>query len=131
MPKVKVWNRNTHDLKSMWKGDPIEIKAGQYTEMDFYDAHEFKGQYHPVPCDAAGKLLADDRRYWKILEIEPVGGKAGEEAKTEAHVCMQCKHASPSPEELEAHIKVRHADASRLVLPEEDREIAKKVKKTG
>lgn len=142
MPKVKVWNENLPErswdgirvegtnktlretypdgivLKELFKGNPIEILPGKCIEMEFYEAHEFKGQYHPQPLDNNGMMM-NDPRYSKILRIEPITAAGKQESpKVDAHVCMSCKHSSPSPEELEAHIKVRHPNADRLVLPE-------------
>ena len=136
MPKVRIWNDNTPDrtwdgvrvegtnktlretypegipLKELFKGNPIEIPPGKFIEMEFYEAHEFKGQYHPQPLDNNGMMMNDPRHFKMVrLEAIPAGG-AAETPKVEAHVCMSCKHSSPSPEELEAHIKVRHPGRS-------------------
>lgn len=148
MPKVKVWNDNLPDrtwdgirvegtnktlrethpngivLKEMFKGNPIEIPAGAFIEMEFYEAHEFRGQYHPQPLDNNGMMM-NDPRYFKMIRIEPLSTHGVSVPVTEAHVCMSCKHSSPSPEELEAHIKVRHHNADRLTLPEVDAVVAK------
>jgi len=121
MPQVKVWNDNDYPLKEIFKGDPIEIGPHQFKMMEFYEAYEFKGQYHPQPIDNDGKLL-NDPKYFKKVRIERLDAGAVEEAKP-THVCMQCKHASPSPEELEAHMKFRHADVARLELPEVDQDV--------
>lgn len=127
--RVKVWNDNNHELKELFKGDKVSIPAKGFIEMEFYEAHEFKGQYHPQPVDNDGKLLQDSK-YFKIIRIEPIDGTKKEEVQS-SHVCMQCKHMSPSSEELEAHVKVRHSSAARLELPAEDEVIAAKKRGPG
>ena len=43
----RVYNRHplgyTH--KEKFKGDVIEIKAGEFVLMDYFEANEFRGQY--------------------------------------------------------------------------------------
>jgi hypothetical protein len=138
MPKVTVFNLNVHPLHEMFKGDEVLIQANDYwrdkdgkiREIDIYEANDFKGQYHPVPFDGSGKML-EDSRYFKKIRMDKVQTEVdSEEEDTPAFKCMaaQCKHVSPSPEELTAHIKVRHPSEETLVLPEEDREIRAKNK---
>jgi hypothetical protein len=121
--KVKVFNDNVHDFKSNFKGDPVFIKAKSYwTEkngeprvMDLYEANDFRGDYHPIMKGANEE--ADPKSY-KMIRLEVVGVETA--AVQAEHVCMQCKHKSPSPEELEAHIKVKHAEAVRTEIAELD-----------
>ena len=127
MANVKVWNDNKYDFKSMFKGEPIHIKAGEFKIMEFYEAHEFKGDYHPIQLDANNQPLPES---FKMIRIEKEGEESTHEAET-MHYCMSCKHKSPSPEELEAHIKVRHADQARVVIDEVDQEMKKKGKKSA
>jgi hypothetical protein len=130
MPRVKVWNDNSHVLKETFKGDPIEIKPHQCIEMEFFEAHEFKGQYHMQPLDAMGKII-DDPKYRKMVRIEKIEDGDSDETETKAHTCMSCKKSYESEPVLKAHIETAHSNQSRLELPEVDHEIKKKTKKVG
>ena len=129
MAKVKVFNDNIHPFKSTFKGEDVLIaskdywrdKRGEVKEMDIFEANDFKGAYHnPVP-DSSG---AQDPKSYKMIKLEPLTTATAHEApEIETFTCMQCKHASPSPEELEAHISVRHPNSARLSMPEVDAEM--------
>jgi len=136
--KVFIKNINGYPLRELFKGEEVTIaandfwrdKGGKKKELDIYEANDFKGQYHPVACDMSGKMINDPKHY-KMLELIPVDAS---EVKTEsdspAYRCMakDCKHVSPSAEELEAHTKTRHSNIDRLILPEEDAKLPKKAK---
>lgn len=128
MARVKVWNDNDHVLKEMFKGDPVEIKPHDYLEMEFFEAHEFKGQYHMQPLDTMGKII-DDPKYQKRVRIEKILDQ-DEEPTPLAHVCMSCKKSYESEPVLKAHVETAHANAERLTLPEVD-ETMKRKKKAG
>ncbi len=136
--KVKVFNKNVHPLKEIFKGNEVFIAAQDYWRdekgkvkvMDVYEANDYRGQYAPVPFDGSGKMI-DDPRHFKMIELQRTDSDRETdetEDKTSIHKCMapSCKHVSPSSEELSAHVKVRHPGVETLVLPEEDREIAKR-----
>lgn len=137
--KVTVYNMNIHPLHEMFKGEEILIepqdywrdKKGNIKELDIYEANDFRGQYHPVPFDGSGKMI-NDPKHFKMLKMDPVDKMetSDDEDDAPAFKCMakECKHVSPSSEELDAHIKVRHPAAEKLVMPEIDREIKKKKK---
>lgn len=132
--KMKIYNDNVHPFQTTFKGDLYKINAKDYlkdasgkpVEWDLYEANDFRGQYSPILKDA--NELPDPRSY-KMIRLEPVGKPLIEE-KSE-HVCMRCKHVSPSAEELEAHLKYRHADAIKLEIPEEDAKMLSKTKKAA
>ena len=142
MAKVTVFNTNVHPLKEMFKGEEVYIEAqdywrdkkGKIKELDQFEANDYRGQYAPVPFDGSGKMV-NDPRYFKMLKIEPVDGTEIGNASTEpvGYKCMakECKHISPSAEELEAHAKVRHAALETLILPEEEEVIKRKKSKNG
>lgn len=136
MPKVKVYNFNCHPLNEMFKGEEVHIgandywrdKAGKIKEVDIYEANDYRGQYCPVPFDGSGKML-EDAKYYKKIRLEPIKEDIDEvEDDSPSFKCMaeSCKHVSPSSEELEAHIKVRHPHAETLILPDEDKAIRAK-----
>lgn len=134
--KVYVYNGNEYPLRELFKGEQVDIaakdywrdKTGEKKKIDIYEANDFRGQYHPVPFDGSGKMLNDPKHY-KIIKMEPVD-QVTEEAIPDkpSFKCMakECKHVSPSPEELEAHTTTRHPNAEKLILPEEDARTQKK-----
>lgn len=140
MAKVTVFNLNSHPLHELFKGEEVLIEANDYwrdkkgnvKELDIYEANDFRGQYHPVPFDGSGKMI-NDPKHFKMLRMDKVGEEASDttEDDTPTFKCMaaQCKHTSPSSEELAAHIKVRHPSAETLVLPDEDKAIRARQKK--
>lgn len=122
MSKVRVFNDNVHDFKATFKGDPIFIKAKSYLlektgeprEMDIYEANEFRGDYHPITIGGDDQ---PDPRSFKMIKIEKIGESV---SVIPEHVCMQCKHKSPSAHELDAHVKYTHADSATVSIPELD-----------
>jgi hypothetical protein len=64
---VKVWNRNTHPFKQKFRGNMIEIPAGGFIEMDFYDAHSFKSKGSPIEKDGQGRFKPES---FKKIEVE-------------------------------------------------------------
>lgn len=138
--KVRVFNDNTHPLHEIFKGEEVKLeskdywrdKNGKIKEMDIYEANDFRGQYHAVPFDGSGKMLSDSK-YYKMIKIEKVSEESALETAANVFTCMMkgCKHVSPSTEELDAHVKVRHPSAETLILPEEDAHIKAKKTKTA
>lgn len=126
MSMVKVWNDNTIDHVEMFKEKEIRIPAGKHIEMELFEANDFKGQYRIVEVDAGGQQT---RESMKMIRLERPKLEAVEDEAPEVHQCVVCKHASPSPEELEAHIKVRHAEQERLNMPDVDAEIKRSGKR--
>ena len=120
--QCKVFNENVHDFASMFKGDPVKIKAKSYWKnedgsdkvMDLYEANDFQKDYHPMK-KGADELPTPES--FKMMRIERIGVAAAGPAE---HVCMQCKHKSPSSHELDAHVKYTHPDAVIVSIPEED-----------
>lgn len=67
MAVVKVWNRNTYDHTEKFKGQEITIRAGQFIEMDYIDAIDFKGQF--IPPKTLGPNNPDPQHF-KMIEVE-------------------------------------------------------------
>lgn len=134
--KVYVLNKNSYPLRELFKGEEVTIEANSFWKdakgnkkiLDIYEANDFRGQYHPVPFDGSGKML-NDPKHFKMIEMVPVDDEKMEVADEKpAFKCMakECKHVSPSSEELEAHTKVRHPSLETLILPDEDVRIRSK-----
>lgn len=67
MPIVKVWNDNQYEHVEKYKGEEIRIKPGQYVEMDYIDAVDFRGQF------ITPKMLGPnnpDPRFYKMIRVE-------------------------------------------------------------
>lgn len=138
--KVYVYNLNKYPLREQFKGEEVTIEAEDFWKdkkgirkaVDIYEANDFRGQYHPVPVDGSGKMVNDPKHY-KMIKMVPVEDPDDVVIKDEipAFKCMakECKHVSPSQEELEAHTKVRHPSIETLILPEEDAQLSRKAKK--
>lgn len=122
--QVKVWNDNTHDLVELFKGNKVMIPAKSFIEMEYYEAGEFKGQYHPRPVDNDGKMV-DDAKHYKMVRIEKPTDKAVPIKAVGGFACMKCQQAYQAQDELDFHVKSKHADAARLELPEQDAELAR------
>ncbi len=109
MSKYRVWNKHSKGLthKENFKGDLIEIKAGQYILMDYEDAVEFKGQYFPMKRDAMGQ---DDPTCWKMIFIEPDGNVTTPVVQEKFISHIDGKEFQ-SKAELNAYLKANYADA--------------------
>lgn len=107
--KVRVWNDNTHPHTEMFKGDKIHIPAGKYVEMEFYEAHEFRGQYTPILRDFDGNPVESSYKKIRIEKIE--GATAKDEGQPEGKVsCQACGKGFLSSKDLEEHIDEMHID---------------------
>lgn len=74
MAKWRVYNKHPQGLthRESFRGEPVEIKAGDFILMDYEDAVLFKGQYFPM------KKLPDDTQdpaSFKVLHLEPDGAE--------------------------------------------------------
>lgn len=132
--KVYLKNTNNYPLRELFKGEEVLIsandfwrdKGGEKKELDIFEANDFRGQYHPVPFDGSGKMI-NDPKHFKMIEMIPVPGQDGVPTELKpTYKCMakECKHVSPSPEELEAHTNTRHPEVEKLILPDEDSRIS-------
>lgn len=124
--KARVWNDNkTTDWSEDFKGKTIKIASGKSIDMDFFDAHEFKGQYSPI------RLLADetqDPKSYKTIRVEEILDAADElDSGMEIFPCNACKKIYNSQDALDLHSK-EHSD--RVVTdPEGEREAQRMAKR--
>ncbi len=113
MAIVKVRNLNAHPFNQKFKGIEIHIapngQTGDYVEMDSYDAEMFLGQYSPVKPNNKGQ---QDPKSFKWLKIERDPKDVHkEDVATNGHRCPACTEQTSSWLELEAHMKIMHADS--------------------
>lgn len=99
MAVVKVWNRNQYDHTEKFKGKEITIKAGEFIEMDYIDAIDFKGQF------ITPRMLGPnnpDPRFFKMIEVEQPTEAV---VKEDPNVFHATGKAASSPAEMIAFAK--------------------------
>lgn len=112
--KCRVWNDNPHtDWKELFKGEWVNIPKGKCIEMEFYEAHEFKGQYSPI------KLRSDetqDPASFKMIRVEKITDlEDGEiEVQAETFPCNLCKKVFDSDDALLKHTAKAHPDVENV-----------------
>ena len=121
MAQVKVWNDNTHDYKEKFKDNEIVIPAKGFVEMEYYDAHEFKGAFKGIERDGDNQPMP---RSYKMIRVEDPAIEI--DAKIESNTCAACKFRGASPKSLLEHILANHADQAAV---DEDAEKELKSKK--
>lgn len=122
MPRVRVWNDNKHTTwKEKFKGDDVVIKSGAFVEMEFYEAHEFKGQFSPIKVKGDG---TQDETSFKMIRVEPITDSASSDEEIEAYPCNLCKKNYASEAALLKHSETSHAD--RMVTDAEAEQIVKR-----
>lgn len=124
MAQVKVWNDNDFDYKETFKDNEVKIPAHSFIEMEYYDAHEFKGTFKAIQRDGDNQPLPQS---YKKIRVEEA--KVEVDAKIELNTCAACKFRGASPKTLLEHILAEHADQA-VVDEEAEKEVAKK-KKAG
>lgn len=102
MPMVKVWNDNKYAHKEKFKEATIEIPAGGFITMDKDEAHQFKGQYSPMP----NKEDPNPERFYKMIRIETM--KA--EAPVTTLKCPACATEHVDQAALDKHTDEKHIE---------------------
>lgn len=107
--KVKVWNDNSVIWTESFKGEKITIPAKSFVEMDFYEAHEFKGQFSPVKLKGDG---TQDPTTFKMIRVEmPTKETAdGDDDGQEIFQCNMCRKIFTTDAALTKHSESQHAD---------------------
>ncbi len=113
--QAKVWNDNKYPFSQEFKGQKISIPAGEYVEMEFYEAKEFEGRYSPIKVDGGGQPKPES---YKMIRVE-AEGKAGP-AQAGGFPCAACGKVYESQRVLDAHVDEQHLDAMA------DQEVAQK-----
>lgn len=101
---VKVWNDNVHDFSQVFKGDRITIKAGEYIEMDYWEAKSFLGKGSPILRDAAGVPRPES---FKKLRIE---GKPSAFETVQAFKCHADGTLHATKEALDEYVRAKFSD---------------------
>jgi hypothetical protein len=125
--KCKVWNKHPHGLthREKFKDQMIEIKAGEFVTMDYYDGVQFKGQYFPMLRDAQG---APDPKGFKCIQVEalPLDG-----APEQEFICHFDGAKFPTKELLEKYLFANYADHTFKDDQLEEQLAAQEKKKPG
>lgn len=101
--KVRVYNDGEFAIVEDFKGDIIRIPPKRFILMDFYEAHEFKGQYKPIQVDGAG--VHQEQSFKKVRVVMPDHFKLADQGKI---ICNFCGVEFKSNDELSKHLKVSH-----------------------
>jgi hypothetical protein len=105
--RARIYNDNPHtDWKEQFKGEWVNIPSGKFIEMEFYEAHEFKGQFSPI------RIRSDetqDPASFKMIRVEKID-TAKEEEPSQTFNCNLCKKNFPDEESLLHHSEKNHAD---------------------
>ena len=104
----RVYNRHplgyTH--KEKFKGDVIEIKAGEFVLMDYFEANEFRGQYFPISYDG---MEQQDPISYKCIELVPDSTKVVVEEKP-MYICNADGRKFETEEAYLDHLKKNYSD---------------------
>lgn len=125
MAQVKVWNDNAHEYRETFKDREIVIPPKSCIEMEYYDAHEFRGVYRPVKRDADNQPIPQS---FKMIRVEEPATAV--DVKVELNKCVACKFQGDSPKALIQHVLERHADQA-AVDEEAEKELAIKKKRAS
>jgi len=109
--KVKVWNNNTVEWKEKFKGEDIVIPSKGYIEMEFYEAHEFKGQFAPIKIKGDG---TQDPTSFKMIKVDALKQEEKDELEEEGqevYPCNLCKKVYSTEGALVKHSEAQHAEA--------------------
>lgn len=113
MAIVKVWNDHDRDHVEKFKGETIRIPAGGYIEMDYIDAHDFKGQFFGMRM--LGPNNPDPACFKKIRVEEPKEPVV----KPDPNVLHATGKSFGTPEELMAMAKAMAVLQPDLVAKDE------------
>jgi hypothetical protein len=102
MAKAKVYNKHSHGLthREKFKEQMIVIEAGEYIEMDYEEAVEFKSQYFPMKLGPDEVQLPES---YKMIQIVPIDDPTA--IKAEAFKCQLTGKSFGSAAELDKHLE--------------------------
>lgn len=114
----RVHNDMTHEHVEKFKGDEIRIPAGEYVDMPYSDAVQFKGQFFPTIGKKRLRLeqiVPPDLREELEKSIEQTCPKCAENFDTEVglNTHIEEKHFDDLSEEVQKQIKKKRAKGGR------------------
>jgi len=131
MGKWKVINVHQDKLTHVEKFKDVEyrIPFGEFVEMDYEDAVQFKGQYFPMKLNA---MNVQDPSSYKMIKIEPVDAVSEAESVSAKQVFVSHIDGKefPTKQLLEAYLATHFSDSELIVKDETlDKELAKNKRK--
>jgi hypothetical protein len=108
MANVRVYNDNKVKHVEKFKGDMIEIPAGEFLEMQRDEAVQFKSQFFPPIFDKAKNQTLESM---KCIRLAPLSGELEAKPEEPKHNCMKCGQDFKSLAGLNSHIRAKHAEA--------------------
>lgn len=120
--QVKVWNDNTIKWEETFKDAKIIIPAKGSIEMEFYEAHEFKGQYFPPTMRGDG---TQDPKTFKMIRIEVPPQTEDEDEGMELFSCHSCRKVFTTEALLTKHSESEHSH-QMVVDPAAEKEAKQK-----
>lgn len=99
--RAKVYNDNTFPHKEYFKGETVSIPAGEFIEMDYDEAIEFRGQFTSIVRDADNQPKKES---FKMIRVVPLGNHLDAASKSDPNKCLGCGKTLGSQGELAQHI---------------------------
>lgn len=104
--KAKVWNDNKFVHKEKFRGDMVTIPPGEFIEMDYMDAVQFRGQMTPISRDVDG---APTPKSFKMIRLEVVPDK--KKVEFDNLVCQSCSYKAADQVDLAKHTLENHSES--------------------
>jgi len=114
MGLVRVYNKNKFDHAEKFRGAVIEIKAGEYIEMEREDAVLFKSAFKQPMYDKGGVQTIES---YKMISIGTIPDKKPEPKGPPEYPCMACDFVAQSNSGLKSHSRAKHSD---IMVEDED-----------
>lgn len=114
--KVQVWNDHDFPWTEMFKGDKVTIPPKSFLEMNFYEAHEFKGQYVVLEKMADETINPKTQKRIRCVEAAHAkalsGGNDGADDGQEVFQCNAkgCRKMFTTESALLNHSETTHAE---------------------
>lgn len=106
--KAKVWNDNIYPYSEMFRGDKITIAPGQFIEMDYMDAVQFRGTMNSISYDADGAPRPESYKKIRIEEIKDAKPATVEDMSLD---CNVCNYKAKDQVDFAKHVLENHADS--------------------
>ena len=132
MPNVIIRNLNKYDYSELFKGQMIQIPAGGFIEMEYFEAHQFLGKMNNIVKDKDGNIDPRSYKYLAVDEeskkqaLDELNNAGSSEERKEVYICHACAKDFRTKNGLLKHIKDKHShlivdkDARDELLDDED-----------
>jgi hypothetical protein len=114
MGLVRVYNKNQFDHSEKFRGALVEIKAGEFVDMEREDAVLFKSAFKQPMYDKGGVQTMES---YKMITIEPIPNQKPEAKGPTEYPCMACDFVAQSKSGLKSHSRAKHQD---IMIDEDD-----------